>query len=131
MTRMTFGAAVDAAVSDAMARDPRVVILGEDVHSLRAPLLARFGRDRVLAAPISEAAFLGAAVGAAMAGLRPVAELMLVDFVGVCLDALLNQAAKVQAFTAGAWNAPVVVRASCGGEVTQISHSVNYPDPSP
>ncbi len=115
MPRMAFGAAVDAAVAEAMARDPRVVVLGEDVHSLRAALFARFGPQRVLAAPISEAAFLGAAVGAAMAGLRPVAELMLVDFVGSCLDALLNQAAKVEAFTVGAWKVPLVVRAACGG----------------
>jgi acetoin:2,6-dichlorophenolindophenol oxidoreductase subunit beta len=115
MARMTFGAAVDAAVAEAMARDPRVVVLGEDVHSLRAPLFARFGAGRVLAAPISEAAFMGAAVGAAMAGLRPVAELMLVDFVGACLDALLNQAAKVEAFTAGEWKVPLVVRTTCGG----------------
>jgi pyruvate/2-oxoglutarate/acetoin dehydrogenase E1 component len=115
MPRMAFGAAVDAAVAEAMARDPRVVVLGEDVHSIHAALFARFGGERVLAAPISEAAFLGAAVGAAMAGLRPVAELMLVDFVGSCLDALLNQASKVEAFTAGAWKVPFVVRAACGG----------------
>ncbi len=76
---------------------------------------ARFGRDRVLAAPISEAAFVGAAVGAAMGGLRPVAELMLVDFLGSCLDALMNQAAKVDAFSGGRWKVPLVVRAACGG----------------
>jgi pyruvate dehydrogenase E1 component beta subunit len=98
-----------------MAADPRVVVLGEDVHALRAALFARFGKERVLAAPISEAAFVGAAVGAAMAGLRPVAELMLVDFVGSCLDALLNQAAKIAAFTNGGWTVPLVVRATCGG----------------
>jgi len=112
---MKFGAAIDAAVAEAMARDPRVVVMGEDVHAIRAPLFARFGPDRVLAAPISEAAFVGAAVGAAMAGLRPVAEIMLVDFVGSCLDALLNQAAKIADFTAGAWRVPLVARATCGG----------------
>jgi pyruvate dehydrogenase E1 component beta subunit len=115
MARMKLGEAIDAAVAEAMARDPRVVVMGEDVHALRAPLYARFGAERVLAAPISEAAFMGAAVGAALAGLRPVAELMLVDFVGSCLDALLNQAAKIEAFTAGAWTVPMVVRAACGG----------------
>jgi acetoin:2,6-dichlorophenolindophenol oxidoreductase subunit beta len=115
MTRMRFGQAIDAALTAAMARDPRLVVLGEDVHMLRAPLYARFGGQRVLAAPISEAAFLGAAVGAAMAGLRPVAELMLVDFVGSCLDALLNQASKVEAFSNGRWKVPLVVRATCGG----------------
>ncbi len=115
MAHMRYSQAIDAAVADAMARDPRVVILGEDVHTLRAPLYARFGRERVLAAPISEAAFMGAAVGAALGGLRPVAELMLVDFLGSCLDALLNQAAKVEAFSAGRWRVPLVVRAACGG----------------
>jgi pyruvate dehydrogenase E1 component beta subunit len=115
MARMEFGAAIDAAVAEAMARDPRVVVLGEDVHSIRAPLFARFGPERVLATPISEAAFMSAAVGAAMGGLRPVAELMLVDFVGSCLDSLLNQAAKVESFTAGEWRVPMVVRAPCGG----------------
>ena len=115
MARMEYGAAIDAAVAAAMARDPRVVILGEDVHTLRAPLFARFGPERVLAAPISEAAFMGAAVGAAMGGLRPVVELMLVDFLGSCLDALLNQASKVEAFTAGEWTVPMVVRTTCGG----------------
>lgn len=115
MARMRFGQAIDAALALEMARDPRVVVMGEDVHMLRAPLYARFGRERVLAAPISEAAFLGAAVGAAMGGLRPVAELMLVDFLGSCLDALLNQAAKVETFSNGRWKVPLVIRAACGG----------------
>jgi pyruvate/2-oxoglutarate/acetoin dehydrogenase E1 component len=64
MPRLEFGAAIDAAVAEAMARDPRVVVLGEDVHSIRVGLLARFGPARVLSAPISEAAFMSAAVGA-------------------------------------------------------------------
>jgi pyruvate/2-oxoglutarate/acetoin dehydrogenase E1 component len=115
MARLEFGAAIDAAVAEAMARDPRVVVLGEDVHTLRAPLFARFGPQRVLSAPISEAAFMGAAVGAAMGGMRPIAELMLVDFVGSCLDSLLNQASKVEGFTHGEWKVPLVVRATCGG----------------
>jgi len=115
MPRLEFGVAIDAALAEAMARDARVVVLGEDVHTLRAPLFARFGPERVLAAPISEAAFMGAAVGAAMGGLRPVVELMLVDFIGSCLDSLLNQASKVESFTAGEWTVPMVVRTTCGG----------------
>ncbi len=115
MGRQRFGAAIDAAVASEMARDPRVVVMGEDVHMLRGPLFARFGKERVLPAPISEAAFLGAAVGAAMGGLRPVVELMMVDFVGSCLDAVLNQMAKVHAFSGGRWSCPLVVRAACGG----------------
>ena len=78
-------------------------------------LYARFGEMRVRPAPISESAFLGAAVGAAMAGLRPVVEIMLVDFIAVAADALVNDAAKLEAFSGGRWQAPMVVRATCGG----------------
>ena len=76
-----------------------------------ANLLVRFGPKRVQGAPISESAFLGAGVAAAMAGLRPVVEIYMVDFLGVCMDALLNHAAKVETFSGGKWTAPVVVRA--------------------
>jgi pyruvate/2-oxoglutarate/acetoin dehydrogenase E1 component len=97
-----------------MADDPRVVLFGEDVPLLRRDLLVRFGPQRVRGTPISESAFLGAGVAAAMAGLRPVVEVYMVDFLGVCMDALLNHAAKVEAFSGGQWTAPVVVRAPCG-----------------
>jgi len=115
MPDMSFGSAVDLAIEHAMVRDDSILLLGEDVPMLRAPLLARFGADRVLAAPISEAAFLGAAVGAAMAGLRPVVELYMVDFVAVAFDAVLNHLAKIEAFSGGLWKAPVVIRAPSGG----------------
>ena len=112
---MTFSAAIESALAQAMEQDRRVVIIGEDVRTLRRELMVRFGKDRVIAAPISEAAFVGAAVSAAMAGLRPVVEVMLVDFIGTAMDALLNHAAKVEYFSGGAWKAPLVVRAACGG----------------
>ncbi len=115
MATMRFAEAIDRAVEAAMAEDPRVIILGEDVHMLRAPLFARFGKQRVLPAPISEAAFVGAAVGAAMAGLRPIVEVMLVDFIGVAMDAVLNHMAKLESFSGGSWRCPLVVRAACGG----------------
>lgn len=115
MRLMEFGSAIDDALAQAMAEDPRVVILGEDVHMIRASLLVRFGSERVRATPISESAFLGAAVTAAMAGLRPVVEIMLVDFIGVALDALLNHAAKIERFSGDKWRVPMVVRATCGG----------------
>lgn len=115
MRSMSFAKAIEGALAQAMASDPRVIIFGEDVHALRMNLLVRFGRDRVRAAPISESAFLGAAVTAAMAGLRPVVEIMLVDFIGVALDALLNHAAKIETFSGGKWKVPLVVRAACGG----------------
>jgi pyruvate dehydrogenase E1 component beta subunit len=115
MRTLTFSDAIDDALAQAMADDPRIVVLGEDVHTLRINLFVRFGEKRVRHTPISEAAFVGAAVTAAMAGLRPVVEVMLVDFVGVAMDALLNHAAKVAAFSGGKWTAPLVVRAACGG----------------
>lgn len=115
MKEITFAGAIEAALDQAMAADPRIVILGEDVHTLRRNLFVRFGEERVRATPISESAFLGAAVTAAMAGLRPVVEIMLVDFIGVATDALLNHAAKTAAFSGGRWQVPLVVRAACGG----------------
>ena len=115
MTVMTLGEATDAGLAAAMAEDDRVVTWGEDVRLLRRELLARFGPDRVLDTPISEAAFLHAGVGAAMAGLRPVVEVMLVDFLAVAWSGLLNAATKVPAFTAGRWDVPLVVRSACGG----------------
>jgi len=98
-----------------MSSDPRIIILGEDVRGLRANLLVRFGPERVRNTPISEAAFLGASVTAAMAGLRPVVEIMLVDFIAVAMDALLNHAAKIEALSGGRWKVPLVVRTAAGG----------------
>jgi len=115
MRRMGFAEAIEDALAQAMAVDSRIVILGEDVHAVRRNLFVRFGPQRVRATPISEAAFVGAAVAAAMAGLRPVVEIMLVDFVGVAMDALLNHAAKVEAFSGDRWQVPLVVRSACGG----------------
>lgn len=112
---LAFGDAIDLAVTEAMAGDDRVVVFGEDVVLIRRNLAARFGTNRVRGTPISESAFLGAGVGAALAGLRPIVEIMLVDFIGVCFDALLNHAAKIGAFTGGRWTVPLVVRATCGG----------------
>ena len=112
---MRFTQAVDDALATAMAEDPNIVVLGEDVPLLRRNLLVRFGPGRVRGTPISESAFLGAGVAAAMAGLRPVVEVYMVDFLGVGMDALLNHAAKLETFSGGGWTAPVVVRAPCGG----------------
>lgn len=115
MKKASFAEAVEDALAQSMATDPRVVVFGEDVALLRRNLLVRFGERRVRSTPISEAAFMGAAVGAAMRGLRPVVELMMVDFVGVAMDALLNHAAKVKAFSGGRWSVPLVVRTAAGG----------------
>ena len=115
MKTMFFTQAVDNALSQAMTDDSRIVIFGEDIPLLRRDLLVRFGPKRVRGTPISESAFLGAGVAAAMAGLRPVVEIYMVDFLGVCMDALLNHAAKLETFSGGKWAAPIVVRAPCGG----------------
>jgi pyruvate/2-oxoglutarate/acetoin dehydrogenase E1 component len=112
---LTYAEAIEVALDDAMTHDPRVITFGEDARLLRRNLLVRHGADRVRDAPISESAFLGAAVGAAMSGLRPVVEIMLVDFIGVALDGLLNHAAKIADFSGGTWSVPLVVRATCGG----------------
>ncbi len=115
MKTMEFSQAIDAALAQAMAADDTIVVFGEDVPLLRRNLLVRFGPERILGAPISESAFVGAAVTAAMAGLRPVVEVYMVDFLGVAMDALLNHAAKLETFSGGKWQAPLVLRAPCGG----------------
>jgi acetoin:2,6-dichlorophenolindophenol oxidoreductase subunit beta len=115
MTKMSFTQAVDDVLAQAMTNDPRIIIFGEDVELIRRNLLARFGPKRVRNTPISESAIVGAGVGAAMAGLRPVVELYMVDFISVCMDALLNHAAKLASFSGGKWTAPIVVRAPCSG----------------
>jgi pyruvate dehydrogenase E1 component beta subunit len=113
--KLSFADAIEDALGQAMSADERIIIFGEEVHTLRRNLYVRFGEKRVRPTPISESAFLGAAVGAAMAGLKPIAEIMMVDFLGVAIDALLNQAAKIKAFSGGKWDVPMVVRAACGG----------------
>lgn len=115
MKTMFFTQAIDDALAQAMAGDPRIIVFGEDAPTLRRDLLVRFGSGRVRGSPISESAFVGAGIAAAMTGLRPVVEVYMVDFLGVCMDALLSNAAKLETFSGGKWTAPVVVRAPCGG----------------
>jgi pyruvate dehydrogenase E1 component beta subunit len=121
MTKMRMRQAVAAALADAMAEDPRVILLGEDVAAAGGPfktsdgLLERFGPERVRDTPISEMAFLGAAVGAAATGLRPVVEIMFIEFIGVALDQLSTQAAKFRYLSGGRCSVPLVVRGSIGG----------------
>ena len=115
MKKMGFSEAIDDALGQAMASDPRILLFGEDVQGLHGGLFVQFGSARVRNTPISEAAFVGAAVTAAMAGLRPVVEVMMVDFISVAVDALLNHAAKLELFSGNRWQAPLVVRTPCGG----------------
>jgi pyruvate dehydrogenase E1 component beta subunit len=112
-----------------MARDPSIIVLGEDVAELGGVfgttrrLLRAFGNDRVLDTPISETAFIGTAVGAAQAGLRPVVELMFVDFVGVCFDQIANQMAKTRYMSGGRVSVPLVLRTAVGCIGAAAQHS--------
>src|SRR4051794_23473207 len=112
--------AVRNALTEEMEADASVVVLGIDVaagsvYGATKGLAARFGPDRVMATPIAEAGVVGAAVGAAMAGLRPVVEVMYMDFVSVCLDPIVNQAAKLRYMTGGGVRIPLVIRTQTGG----------------
>jgi pyruvate/2-oxoglutarate/acetoin dehydrogenase E1 component len=121
MSETRFGQAINRALAEAMAADPSVVLFGEDVAAAGGPfgvtrgLLNRFGPERVRDAPISEAAIVGAAVGAAMSGLKPVVEIMFMDFVTLAMDALVNQAAKARFMFGGQCSLPMVVRTPHGG----------------
>lgn len=128
MTRLSMASAIRAALDHEMARDDRVILIGEDVSvsvfGATAGLAARHGRSRVIDTPISESAFLGAAVGAAATGLRPVAELMFCDFLGVGFDAVLNQAGKLEFLSNGQLSLPLVIRTTVGaGESSAAQHS--------
>ncbi len=112
--------AIAAGIADEMRRDPTVVVFGEDVAVAGGPfktsdgLLDEFGPIRVRDTPISEMGFLGAAVGAASTGLRPVVEIMFIEFLGVALDQLSTEAAKFRYLSGGKVGVPLVVRASAG-----------------
>lgn len=121
MAELTYREAVAAAIAQEMDRDPNVVFLGEDigaaggVFKASVGLLERFGPTRVRDTPISEMAILGAAMGAAMTGLRPIAEIMFSDFLAVCWDIPANQMAKTRYMTGGQITLPLVVRTANGG----------------
>jgi pyruvate/2-oxoglutarate/acetoin dehydrogenase E1 component len=116
----TYLEAINAAIADEMQRDGGVVLLGVDVgaaggiYGVTRGLHERFP-ERVIDTPIAEAGVLGAAVGAAMTGLRPIVEVMFMDFITVCLDPIVNQAAKLRYMTGGAATVPIVFRTQTGG----------------
>jgi pyruvate/2-oxoglutarate/acetoin dehydrogenase E1 component len=120
MSELSMSQALKAALDEEMRRDPNVIMLGEDVgkkggaFGVSRGLMDQFGPERVIDTPISEAGFVGMAVGAAMRGLRPVAELMFIDFVGVCMDQVMNQVAKMRYMTGGQVNIPMVIRTPMG-----------------
>ena len=130
MAKKSYRQAINEAIAQEMRRDPTVIVMGEDnAGGMGAPgeddawggvlgvtkgLMPEFGRDRVLDTPITESAFIGAAAGAAATGLRPVAELMFVDFMGVCFDQIFNQAGKFRYMFGGKAVTPLVVRTMYG-----------------
>lgn len=127
--KISFKDAINEALDQEMARDPTVIVMGEDivggtgspgeadawggVLGVTKGLYAKHG-DRLMDTPLSESAYIGAAIGAATCGMRPVAELMFIDFMGVCLDQIYNQAAKFRYMFGGKAETPVVIRAMVG-----------------
>lgn len=133
MTAVTYKEAIRRALADALAADERVFMLGEDigaaggVFKTTEGLIDRFGSARVLDTPISEQAIIGTAIGAALKGRRPVAELMFADFAGVCFDQIANQLAKYRYMTGGQVSLPVTIRLANGagaGFASQHSQTV-------
>ncbi len=121
MPETTFARALTRALDECLAADPAVIVLGEDVGASGGPfkvtrgLLDRHGPARVRDTPISEAALVGAAVGAALTGLRPIVEIMFMDFTTLAMDALVNQAAKAHFMFGGRCDVPLVLRTPHGG----------------
>jgi pyruvate dehydrogenase E1 component beta subunit len=118
---VTMAQAIAEGISQEMTRDSNVFVMGEDVGSYggifgaTGGLLEKFGKDRIIDTPISETAFIGAATGAAAAGLRPIVELMFVDFFGVCMDQIYNHLAKNTYMSGGHVSLPVVITTAIGG----------------
>jgi pyruvate/2-oxoglutarate/acetoin dehydrogenase E1 component len=132
MAEMTYRNAIAQAIIEEMQRDPNVIIMGEDVGSFGGAMAAtkgvyeKFGPKRVIDTPISEAAIIGAALGAALTGLRPIAEIMFVDFTTCCMDQIANQVAKVRYMLGGQVSVPLVIRTQGGaGKSYAAQHSQN------
>lgn len=129
--RITMGEALNQAMDNELARDESVFLLGEDiidpaggVMKVTAGLSTKYGTERVRETPISEQAIIGAATGAALLGMRPVAEIMIADFYAVCLDQLVNHAAKLRYMSGGRTHVPITVRGmSTGGLMFGAQHS--------
>jgi pyruvate dehydrogenase E1 component beta subunit len=121
MSTLTMSKALAQAMYEEMERDPNIVVLGEEVgaqggtYGVTAGLFEKFGKDRVRDTPISEGVIVGAAVGAAMNGLRPVAEIMGINFAFLAMDQIVNHAAKIHSMFGGQFRCPLVVRTTSGG----------------
>jgi pyruvate/2-oxoglutarate/acetoin dehydrogenase E1 component len=128
--QVRYAAAINRGLAEALEGNDSVVLMGIDVgagggiFTVTRGLHERFGSDRIIDTPISEMGYVGAAVGAAMTGLRPIVEIMFMDFLGVCLDPILNQAAKLHYMSAGALTVPIVFRTQTGaGRAAGAQHS--------
>jgi len=117
---LSFGDAIKEAIAEEMRRDPTVVLMGEDVaeagttFKVLVGLVDEFGKERIIDTPISEAGFTGLGVGAAMAGMRPIVDIMFGDFLMIIMDQVANQAAKIHYMSGGKWKVPIVIRATMG-----------------
>src|SRR5438876_10057602 len=115
-----FGDAVREAIAEEMRRDQTIVLMGEDVaeagttFKVLMGLVDEFGKDRIIDTPISEAGFSGLGVGAAMAGMRPIIDIMFGDFLTIIMDQMVNQAAKIHYMSGGKWKVPMVFRLTMG-----------------
>ena len=136
MREITYIDAINAALLEEMKRDERVFVLGEDVavgysgggiFGVTKGLFEKFGPDRVIDTPLSEVAISGAAVGAALVGLRPVAEIMFADFLAIIMDQLVNNAAKMRWALNGEWDVPIVYRMAYGAGIgAGFHHSQSF-----
>ena len=133
MTAMTYREAVREAIREAMHADPRVFLMGEDVghyggcYAVSKGLLEEFGPERIRDTPLSESAFTGIGIGAAMGGMRPIVEIMTCNFSLLALDQIMNNAATIRHMSGGQFNVPVVIRMATGGGrqlAAQHSHSL-------
>ena len=132
MTEMTYRQALNETLRAELARDPSVILIGEEIgvfegsYKITAGLLAEFGPERVRDTPIAEEGFVGAAVGAAMLGMRPVVELMTLNFSLIAIDQIVNHAAKIYAMFGGQCPVPMVIRTpGGGGQQLAATHSQN------
>jgi pyruvate dehydrogenase E1 component beta subunit len=119
MREISYGAALNEALFEEMERDDAVIQLGEDispggVFGITTGLVEKFGEERIIDMPIAETAIIGAAIGAALAGLRPIAEIMFIDFIFVCMDGICNWAAKQRFTSGGTAGVPIAIRAPYG-----------------
>ena len=130
MREITYAQALNEAISQQMEKDPRVFLIGEDIASgvfaVTKGLVEKFGKDRVINAPMCEAGFTGTGVGAAMMGMKPIVEIMLMDFITLAMDMIANQASKQYYITGGQIHVPLVIRTATGmGRRVGAHHSQN------